>query len=467
MSRTIEINPVTRIEGHGKVHLEIGDDNKVSGAYMHVLEFRGFEKFVQGMQVEQMPTLTTRICGTCPHAHHLVSAKTVDRVFSVTPPRTAVLLRELLNTGSIIHSHAIHFFALAGPDLLLGLGAPAGKRNLMGLLEIAPELAGQALRLRSLGQKIVEIVGGRGTHPVTAMAGGMACGINKEQRAVLQGMAKEALDLTLVALQEGKKALTKNKDVLSILPLAVHDVGTVAGTSLNLYDGILRVRRPDGTLALDFNAGDYQKHLFEEALPFSYGKQMFFRDPAGQPSAYRVGPLARLNCVDSISTPRANEELGLFKANCGAPCPYTVMGHYARLIEMVYCAELAVQILADDEILSDNIRAKVTASPKSAIAHIEAPRGVLIHDYDVDSNGLMRGANLIVATQQNLSCINATIKAAGNLFMDKPDDELLNSIEFSIRCYDPCLSCATHQLGQMPLEVNITRNGQTVRSVRR
>lgn len=467
MSRTIEIDPVTRIEGHAKVRVEIGDDNTVNAAYFHILEFRGFERFVQGMQVEMMPTITTRICGTCPHAHHLVAAKAVDRVFSVSPPRPAVLLRELLNCASYIHSHAVHFFALAGPDLLLGIDSPAEKRNLMGLLEAAPDLAGKALRLRSLGQRIAETVGGRGTHPVAAVAGGMAVALSPEKRETLKKQAAEALELAKVAVQEGKKALVSNKELLSILPLATHNLGTVREGSLDLYDGMIRARRPDGSVALDFAAEDYRSYMFEEAVPYAYSKQVFFKDPSGKPAAYRVGPLARLNCAESISTPLAAAELVQFKEKVGNPCNFTVMNHYARLIELLYCAEKAVELLDDDDIVSPDVKVKTTATPKSAVAHIEAPRGVLIHDYDVDENGIMRGANLIVATQHNVSSINASIKAAAQLFIDKPDNHLLNGIEFAIRCYDPCLSCSTHQVGQMPIEVTVSKNGDVLRTVRR
>ena len=467
MSRTITINPVTRIEGHAKVHLELGDDNQVNSAYMQVLEFRGFEKFVEGMQVELMPTLTTRICGTCPHSHHLAAAKTVDRVFSVTPPRAGRMLRELLNAGSMIHSHTVHFFALAGPDLLLGIDAPAASRNLVGLLEAAPDLAGKALRLRSLGQKICEIVGGRGTHPVTAVAGGMSNHLSKDMRDKLKNHAAEAMELAQVAVNEGKKALVKNKDLLSILPLPVHNMGTVNNGKLDLYDGTLRVQRGDGTIAGEFDIETYKDHLFEEALPHTYTKQVFYRDPAGKPAPYRVGALARVNCCDGISTPLAQGELEQFKARCGNPSSFTVMHHYARLIELLHCAERAVELLDDDEILSTETKARISATPRSAIAHVEAPRGVLIHDYQVDKNGIMTGANFIVATQHNISSINASIKAAANLFLDKPEEVLLNGVEFAIRCYDPCLSCSTHQVGRMPLSLTIARNGELIRQVRR
>jgi F420-non-reducing hydrogenase large subunit len=467
MTRTIEINPVTRIEGHAKVHIEVADDGKVEAAYMHVLEYRGFEKIVEGMQVELMPTLTSRICGTCPHAHHLVASKTLDRVFSVEPPRAAVMLRELLNCGSYLHSHGVHFFALAGPDLLLGLDAPAAKRNIMGLLEAAPELATKALRLRSIGQKIAEIVGGRGTHPITCVAGGMSSPISAEQHDTLKRLTAEALELTKVALAAGKDALAKKESLLNILPLPVYNMGTVKNGNLDLFDGAIRVQRADGSVALEFDAADYAKHIFEEALPYTYSKQVFFKDPGGEPAAYRVGPLARINCADAIDTPLANAELQEFQSKWGKPCKLTVLNHLARLIEMMYVAEKAVALVADDEIASPEVRTQPTAKPRSAIAHVEAPRGVLIHDYTVDGEGIVQKANFIVATQHNISSINASVKAAARQFWGKPDDELLNGIEFAIRCYDPCLSCSTHQIGRMPLDVTITRSGRVERRVGR
>lgn len=465
--RTIEINPVTRIEGHAKVRIDLADDGSVSNASLHVIEFRGFERFVQGMQVELMPTLTTRICGTCPHAHHLVAAKAVDQVFSAQPPRAAVLLRELLNCGSMIHSHAIHFFALAGPDLLVGIDAPPEKRNIVSMMQTAPDLVKKGLRLRSLGHRIAEEVGGRGTHPVTCVAGGQSSGLTRDGREQLKRMAAEALELANTALEVGKAALDKQAETLAALTLEVHDMGTVKDGALDLYDGRLRVTRPDGAIALEFDAQQYADLLTEEALPHTYSKKVTFRDPDQGMVDYRVGPLARLNVVDRIDTPVAGRELEAFRGRWGRPCPNTVLGHYARLIELVHHAEKAARILEDDEVLSSNVRTKPTGTPRRGIAHVEAPRGVLIHDYEVDENAIVKSANFLVATQHNISGINETVRQAASRFIDKPESELLNSVEFAIRCYDPCLSCSTHQVGSMPLDVAIFRDGKHVRSVRR
>jgi coenzyme F420-reducing hydrogenase alpha subunit len=467
MSRRLTIDPVTRIEGHAKVHIDIGDDGKIGAATLHVLEFRGFERFLQGMQAELMPTITTRICGTCPHAHHLVAAKCLDAMFSAPPPKAALLLRQLLNCGSMIHSHAIHFFALAGPDLFLGQSSPVAKRNLMGLLEVAPELAKKALRLRSLGQTMVEIVGGRGTHPVTAVAGGMSYALTRENHATLKALAAEALELATVVLSAGKKALLKDETLLTRLPLATNDMGTVQGNALDLYDGTLRVRRPDGSVALEFPAADYAKHMVEQALPHSYGKQVLLKEASGATQAYRVGPLARLNCAQTTGTPLADAALAEFKAACGNPSKHVVAAHWARLIELLHCAEKAQAMLQDEAILSPEVRSKPGALNRRAIAHVEAPRGVLIHDYQVDANACIETANFVVATQHNIASINTTLKDAATLLLDKSDAELLDGVEFAIRCYDPCLSCSTHRVGQMPLEVSLWQGEKSIRTARR
>jgi len=467
MSRRLTIDPVTRIEGHAKVHIDIGDDGKIDAATLHVLEFRGFERFVQGMQAELMPTITTRICGTCPHAHHLVAAKCLDAMFSAPPPKAALLLRQILNCGSMIHSHAIHFFALAGPDLFIGQSSPVAKRNLIGLLEVAPDLAKKALRLRSIGQMLVEIVGGRGTHPVTAVAGGMSYALTAENRTTLKTLAAEALELAKVVLDAGKKALLKDPALLTRLPLATSDMGTVQGKVLDLYDGTLRVRKPDGTVALEFSAVDYAKHMVEEALPHSYGKQVLLKDSTGITQQYRVGPLARLNCAETTGTPLADAALAEFKATCGSPSRETVAAHWARLVELLHCAEKAVALLADDAVVSPEVRTAPGALQRRAVAHVEAPRGVLIHDYTVDANALIESANFVVATQHNIASINTSIKDAASKMLDKSDAELLDGVEFAIRCYDPCLSCSTHRVGQMPLEVSLWRGDKAVRTARR
>jgi len=465
MGNIITINPVTRIEGHAKVTVELGDDGRVSAALLHVMEFRGFERFVQGMHVEKMPTVTSRICGTCPHAHHLVAAKAVDAVFGVEIPPAARLLRELLNAGSIIHSHAIHFFALAGPDLFMGIDAAPEKRNLVALLGVAPEVGKAALRLRSIGQRIAEEVGGRGTHPVTCVVGGMASGISADTRALLLKMAEEAVTIAQTVIAAGRGALTNNDSLLRSFTQPLHDLATVNNGALDCYDGAIRIRDPEGKTLREFKSTEYREVMLEEALPHTYAKQVLLRTSASETKPYRVGPLARLNNVDTIDTPLAAAEWKVFRELWGAPCHLTGAQHHARLVEMLHHAEKAVQILKNEEILSGNIRTRGRGTPRRGIAHVEAPRGILIHDFDVDANANVTAANLLVATQHNIAAINESVKLAADKFLSASDTTLTNGVEFAIRCWDPCLSCSTHAVGQMPLELTISHQGTTLRRI--
>ncbi|MBI5545913.1 MAG: Ni/Fe hydrogenase subunit alpha [Deltaproteobacteria bacterium] len=467
MPKTLKIDPVTRIEGHAQVELEIDDAKNVTGSIFKVMDFRGFETFLCGMQVEMMPTVSARICGTCPQAHHLAASKTVDKVFGLTPPPAAILLRQALTMGSMIHSHGVHFFALAGPDLLMGIGSPAAKRNIVGLVEQHKALATKALQLRSLGQRATEIIGGRGTHPVTFVPGGVSTPLTVEKRDALVKIADEALEIGAKLVSVVKPALVKQTGLIQALPLETHYMGTVAaGGALDFYDGDLRLRAPNGT-ATDFKIDDWSKHIYEEVAPGSYAKNTYAKLDGSPKLVYRVGPLARLNCIDTIDTPLAKAEFEAFRALGGSPCHQTVLFHYARLVELVYAVEKLAAIAKNDAILSPDVKAKNPGSPRNACAHVEAPRGVLIHDYKVDKNAILTDVNLIVATQQNIPAINSTIALAAKKFVDKPDDQLLNAVEFGIRCYDPCLSCATHRVGEMKMEVVIRHNGVPVRTVRR
>ncbi len=376
------------------------------------------------------------------------------------------MLREALNFGSILHSHGVHFFALAGPDLLLGLDSDPAERNIVGLLKHAPDVARSALRLRSIGQQITEEIGGRGTHPVASVAGGLAAPLNASRFESLKKLTDEALPLALQLVEIARGALLAQADLITSLPLETSYLGTVADDCLDLYQGNLRLRSPDGS-AMDFDENQWAEFLHEEAVPTSYAKFVLCKTINGESTPFRVGALARLNCADRIETPLAQEELERFREFGGPPCHQTVMYHYARLVELLYSAEKLVQIFADPEIRSDDVRAIPQASPRNATAHIEAPRGVLIHDYEVDEQGIVTQVNLLVATQQNLSAINDTIALSASQYLDQPDELLLNGIEFGIRCYDPCLSCATHRLGEMRLELVIRQGGEIVRTVRR
>jgi len=368
--------------------------------------------------------------------------------------------------GSIIHSHGVHFFALAGPDLLLGLDADPATRNIVGLVQANPDVATKALRLRSVGQKVTEVIGGRGTHPVSLIAGGVAAPLTAEKRDALKKYADEAVQLGTELFKVAKGALTDQLELVQSLPLETYYLGTVNEGNLDLYSGDIRLQSPEGDI-FDFSEDDWAEYLFEEAVPTSYAKYVFCRVGEDDAVPYRVGPLARVNCCEQIDTPLANAELAEFRELGGHPCHQTVMYHYAWLVEILHAAEKLAEVVADDEILSDAVRAAPTHGPQSATAHIEAPRGTLIHDYQVDDEGIVTNANLIVATQQNVAAINVTLGLSAEQYLDKPDDLLLNAVEFGIRCYDPCLSCATHRIGEMKLDLTVRKNGEIVRRARR
>jgi F420-non-reducing hydrogenase large subunit len=464
MSRQITIDPITRIEGHASVVLDVDENNRISGAMFKVMDFRGFEAFLQGMQVEMMPTMTARICGTCPVTHHVAASRAVDKVFGATIPRAAELLRNILNLGALVSSHAIHFFALAGPDLLMGLDADPAERNIIGMVKRHPGMSKSALRRRTIGQSIVELVGGRGTHPVSSIPGGMAAPLSKEKAQKLKELIDEGMILGQKLYTAAASILASKKELLHSLPLETGYMGTVTGGALDFYQGDLRLKKADGT-TLDFHEDEWASRISEKAVDYSYGKCVFFNE-GGESISYRVGPVARLNCAERIDTPLANAELEKFRQEFGPICHQTAAYHPARMIELLHALEKLQMLVADPEILSEKVNSKL-GSPRNATAHVEAPRGVLIHDYQVDGNGIVTRANLLVATQQNLAAIDATIRMSAERYIDQPDSLLLNAVEFGIRCYDPCLSCATHRMGEMKLEVVIRRQGTIIRRARR
>lgn len=470
MAKTLTIDPVTRIEGHAKVFIDLGDDGKVVEAGLVVNELRGFERILVGMEANAMPQVTARICGVCPTAHHLVAAKALDAAANVDPPPAAKAMRELMYMGHFIHSHALHLFALAGPDLVFGFDAPPEKRNIIGMVEAMPEVSKKALRLRTLGQKVNEKLGGRGVHPVTAVVGGVSFRLTEEDRKLLETWVDEALVLGLELAAVVKQLLAKQLErfpaLLSQLSIPSWYLGTVKGGKLDLYDGVLRVMDAAGAVKEEFASVDYAKHLVERPVDWSYMKPVYLKH-GGAEHLYRVNTLARMNVADAIGTPVAQAELEQFRKAYGRPCHATVMHHLARVIELVYSIERAKQLVTDKAILGEN-RVPARFSGGRGVAHIEAPRGTLIHDYEIDDKGIVRSANLLVATQQNYAAINQTIAQTATAFdVAGGGEKMLNAVEFGIRCYDPCLSCATHAVGQMPLEVVVRRAGQVLAQLRR
>jgi len=466
---TIRIDPVTRIEGHARVLLELTDEGAVGQARLVVNELRGFERMLVGMEADRMPLVTARICGVCPVTHTLAAIQALEDAFGVTPPPAARVLREILCMGQLVHSHALHLFALAGPDLFFGISSDPARRNIVGLVEAAPELAKKALRLRTLGQKVVEAVGGRGVHPVTVVIGGVSIDLAADAVATLQKYADEMLVLVRELGPQARDLLLRlveKEPALLALAVAAHDLGLVRGGMLSHLDGALRLVGPEGKLAGEFPARDYADHLVERSYAWSYMKPVFFR-LGGQDALYRVGALARVNAADGVDTPLAQAELEAFRRAHPRPCHLTVMHHWARIVELLWaCEKLRLLLGAPDLRGPARVPARIAAG--RGVGCVEAPRGTLIHDYEVDGKGIVRAANLLVATQQNYAAINQSIEQAARSYVaGKGDQAVLNALEFAIRCHDPCLSCATHAVGQMPIEVEVHRGGALVRRFRR
>ena len=470
MAKTITIDPVTRIEGHARILLECNDAGVVDEAYFIVNELRGFERILVGMEAHTMPQITSRICGVCPTAHHLASAKALDNAAGVEPPPGGKLMRELMYMGHMIHSHCLSLFVLAGPDLVFGLQGEAATQNIVGMVDANPELTKKALRLRSLGQKLNEVVGGRGIHPVTALAGGTSAKLSDAQFDRVKEITAEAIILANELVPVTKELLLKllddNPVLLDKLNIPSWYLGTVNGGKLNVYDGDLRAMDENGEIRAEFEAIDYANYLVERAVKRSYAKEVYLNVDNAE-HMYRVSTLARMNVADGMETPLAQKEFEEFRSRFGRPCHNAVLQMYCKLVELVYSCEKAHEIVNNPELRSDS-RVPANINGSRGIGHVEAPRGVLIHDYKIDEEGIIRAANMIVATQQNTAAINKTLKeAAVNLLAGGDDEKMLNGLEFVVRCYDPCLACSTHALGRMELDVEIAVAGETIRRVRR
>jgi coenzyme F420-reducing hydrogenase alpha subunit len=470
MTTTIKIDPVTRIEGHARILLECNDKGSVEEAYFCVNELRGFERILVGMEAHTLPQVTARICGVCPTAHHLVAAKALDNAAGVEPPIAAKLLRELMYMGHMIHSHSLSLFVLTGPDLVFGLEGMSVTRNIVGMVEAEPELTKKGLRLRTLGQKINETIGGRGIHPVTAIAGGISFSLTDAQVTRLQELTAEAVTLVTDLAGKTKKLLVdllnKNQPLFKRMNAPSWYLGTVDSGRLNVYDGILRAMDERGAVRKEFTAVEYLSVMVERAVSKSYAKEVFL-DIDGAEHMYRVGPLARINVSDGMETPLAEAELAIFRKNFGRPCHNTILQIYAKLIELIASCEKAQRITKSPALRGES-RVPARFAGGHGIAHIEAPRGTLIHDYEIDERGIVRKANMIIATQQNTAAINASLKeGAKSLLQTGSDEAIMNRLEFIVRCYDPCLACATHAVGRMELDVAISQNGTIIRKIRR
>lgn len=474
MSRTITIEPVTRIEGHAKITLLLDESGEVSDARFHVAEFRGFEQFCVGRPFFEMPGLTARICGICPVSHLLASAKTGDGLLAVTIPPAAVKLRRLMNLGQIVQSHALSFFHLSAPDLLLGWDTPVESRNIFGLMAQDAEFARGGIRLRQFGQQVIEALGGRKIHPAWAVPGGVREGLPADQRDALRLALPERIATVRNAIARLKTVLDNEGD-------EVYHFGRFASLFLGLvqpdgtwehYDGILRLIDSNGvTLEDHIDPARYQEFFAEYVEPDSYLKSPYYRPRGLQDGLYRVGPLARLNICMRMGTPLADAEHREFRQRADGPTTLSsFMYHYARLIEILASLERIGVLLDDPDLQSTDLRAEAGINRREAVGVSEAPRGTLFHHYRIDPNGLLTFVNLIIATGQNNLAMTRTVAglARRHLRGKTLTEPLLNRIEAGIRAFDPCLSCSTHALGQMPLVVQLVdAQGQLIDELRR
>ncbi len=486
MSREIVIDPITRLEGHGKIHVFLDDAGDVDRAYLQIPELRGFEKFAQGRRAEDMPQITSRICGVCPMAHHMAATKALDDLFKVDPPAAAKKIRELVYSAFMFEDHALHFFFLGGPDFLVGPAAPKAERNILGVigrvgLEVGKEVIGVRQQLRALiGQTAGKVI-----HPVFGLPGGLSRPLDPELQQEFAAAAARAVEF-------GKFALGVFRDVVLRTPEFVEMVTAEAYThrtycmglvdqadKVTFYEGTLRVVDPEGREFLRCDPREYLAHIAEHVEPWSYMKFTFLKEVGWkgftdgmESGVYSVAPLARLNASEGMATSFAEEAYEeLVSTLGGKPVHHTLANHWARIIELVYAAERMAELAADPEILDSQVRTLPTAVPVEGIGVVEAPRGTLIHHYCTDSRGLITRANLIVATQNNAARIAMSVDKAARALIKggEVDDALLNQVEMAFRAYDPCLGCATHSLpGQMPLIIAIhDPGGGVVREIRR
>jgi F420-non-reducing hydrogenase large subunit len=484
----ISINPITRLEGHGKIDIFLDEEGNVANAYFQAPELRGFEQFCRGRQAEDMPVITSRICGVCPEAHHMASVKALDQVFAVEPPPAARKIREILYMAFFVTDHTTHFYALGGPDFIVGPDAPPGERNILGVVrKVGLDIGKAVIECRSRNHHVIQMLGGRGIHPTAGLPGGWSKAVSAAERAEIEDAARKNIDFALFSLGVFEKAVWNNPVYRELVESDVYchrtySMGTVDEKNrLNLYDGKIRVVDPEGVEFARYPAAEYLDHVAEHVEPWTYLKFPFlkkigwkgFEDGAAS-GVYAATPLTRLNVASSLSTPRAQEQFEKFYAAFGGQKPVhrRLATHWARLIEMLYAAERMLELATDPEITSPEVREIPRRIAGSGVGSVEAPRGTLIHHYETDEKGLLLKVNLIVGTTNNHAAIAMSVKKAAQCLIHAGkvvEEGMLNRIEMAFRLYDPCLSCATHSLpGSMPLEVRIRNHaGELIRSVRR
>jgi F420-non-reducing hydrogenase large subunit len=486
--KRVSINPITRLEGHGRIDIFLDEEGNVANAWFQVPELRGFEQFCRGRQAEDMPAITSRICGVCPEAHHMASVKALDQLFAAEPPPAAKKIRELLYMAFFVTDHTTHFYALGGPDFIVGPDAPPAERNILGVVrKVGLDIGKAVIECRARNHHVIQMLGGRGIHPAAGLPGGWSKPVSEGERAQIEEAARKNVDFALFSLQVFDKVVWQNPAYREMVESddychRTYSMGTVDEKGrLNLYDGQIRIVDPEGLEFARYPASEYLDHVAEHVEPWTYLKFPFlkrigwkgFEDGAAS-GVYSATPLTRLNVSGSLATPLAEEQFEKFYAAFGGrkPVHRRLATHWARLIEMLYAAERMLELATDPEITSPDVRAIPRRIAGTGVGSVEAPRGTLIHHYEADKKGLLQKVNLIVGTTNNHAAIAMSIgKAAKRLIHAGKiiEEGLLNRIEMAFRLYDPCLSCATHSLpGAMPLEVRIRNHGgEVIRTLRR
>ena len=486
MGSQVVVNPITRLEGHGKITIFLDDAGDVQRAYFQVPELRGFENFLVGRPAEDAPQITSRICGVCPTAHHMAATKALDDLWKVDPPEVAKKLREMIYNVFMVEDHALHLFFLGGPDFIVGPTAPKAERNVLGVIQkVGLEIGKRVIAMRKELRNVISELGGKVIHPVFGLPGGVAKALTPEMQARFKETANKALDFALFCETLLEDVVLGNPDYVKAITSEAythrtHYMGLVnSKNQSNFYDGVVRVVSPKGAEVAKFRGQEYLDHIAEHVEPWTYVKFPFLKKFGwkgfvdGEASGvYSVAPLARLNVSDSLATPRAQALYEKFYATLGGrPVHHTLANHWARVIEIVGAAERFVELIDDPVITDPNVRTLPTGTPKEGVGVVEAPRGVLIHHYASDERGVLTSANLIVATQHNSARIAMSVdKAArGVIHKGSVDDGILNQVEMAFRAYDPCHACATHSLpGHMPLWLRIYgADGSLVREIRR
>jgi len=469
--RKIVIDPVTRIEGHARITIQLDERGDVVDARFHVTQVRGFEKFCEGRPFTEMPALMARICGICPVSHLLASSKACDELMAVSVPETGDKLRRIMNLAQLVQSHALSFFHLSSPDLLLGMDAPPEERNLYGVIAKHPEMARDGVALRKFGQQVIETLGGRRIHPGWIVPGGVSEPLAAEQRDQLLASTPEAVLIIRRALRWFKDNVERHREearCFANFPTMFMAM-TNAAEEFTCFRGWLKVVDANGKIVADhIDGANYQDYIGEVASEDSYLKSTYYK-PQGLEGVYRVGPLARMNICRSAGTPLADEELAEFRELERHTVLSSFYYHYARLIEMLFSVERMQQLLNDKAILDKRVRAHAEPNRNEGVGIIEAPRGTLIHHYKIDDNGLIRSANLVIATGHNAQAINKGILQVARQFVrgEKIEEGMLNRVEAVVRCFDPCLSCSTHAYGKTPMAIELRRaDGEVIDVVR-